>query len=267
MAEKKQTKSGSDSGNRISNEMISEIEILQSELIYKEIIPVIFHKLKNKLTPVLGYSQIIRMKSGSDLINDKASNIEKNAELLSGLIDMIRDQFTEIEIEKENIPFKKLIDNFSSIFDILEKTGIKVNVTIKAKNKVKLIKGEILLLLRELLQNSISSLRLSNKKEGRINIDIEDMDSGIILRFSDNGDGVAEEELKMVTEPFYSLFPQRAGIGYLLIEKVVENHEGSLKLYSEKGANFEVIINLPLESIKNKINGSKSFLSKIYKLL
>ena len=75
--------------------------------------------------------------------------------------------------------------------------------------------------LNNLLLNSIDALTKSPKPA--ILLDWKQMDSSIILDFTDNGEGIPEENVHRVFDAFFSTKPDNGtGIGLAMAKKVIE---------------------------------------------
>lgn len=72
--------------------------------------------------------------------------------------------------------------------------------------------------------------------------------SSIILRIQDQGTGIAAENLRRITEPFFTTKAEMGGVGLGLSisSKIIEQHEGQMKVSSEFGLGTTVEIILPV---------------------
>jgi signal transduction histidine kinase len=224
--------------------------------IFREILPVIFHKLKNKLTPILGYAQILKSKSADDFTIERLRIIEKNVNELTALLNTLKDYF-------KVKPAAKKPGNINHILQ-----GLKPGLQKKAaKNKIKILfdldpqvqeiplhEGQIRLLLQNMTANAMTALQMKTapKKEIRLSTRLED--GHLKLTVHDNGIGMRKEELNNIWAPFYSQYAENAGLGLVICEKVIANHTAACRVSSSLGefSQFEIRFPLPEKSVKKQ---------------
>ncbi|MCU0288047.1 MAG: HDOD domain-containing protein [Acidobacteria bacterium] len=104
------------------------LKLQKSELL-NEMLPVIFHKLKNKLTPILGYSQILLTKVEDEGVRQRLHKIEKNAGELTDQLNFLKDFFKSEEQLREKNNFNNIINTLKPYFmDIQETENIKISL-------------------------------------------------------------------------------------------------------------------------------------------
>jgi signal transduction histidine kinase len=96
---------------------------------------------------------------------------------------------------------------------------------------------------------------------GTLRVDLEECGAECVLRFTDTGCGVDEENLDRIFEPFFSTKPgagddevHGTGMGLAMAHGIVHEIGGRIAVRSEvgKGTVFEVYIPIPLEQPPNK---------------
>ena len=65
-----------------------------------------------------------------------------------------------------------------------------------------------------------------------------------MVKISDDGNGIAEDDLPHIFDRFYTGTKGSTGIGLALSREIVNLHNGTITAYNEVGATFE--IRLPL---------------------
>ena len=93
------------------------------------------------------------------------------------------------------------------------------------------------------MNNAIDSMR----RGGRLEIHITKGANNVEVSFSDSGDGIPEEMLSRIFEPFFSLKPDGGGtgLGLSLAQSVIQQHRGSIEVTSQLGFGTCFTIRLP----------------------
>ena len=98
-----------------------------------------------------------------------------------------------------------------------------------------------------LLQNSCQSLK--DRKRAISISTSHDPDAGtVILRIKDEGEGIDEQSLEKIIEPFFTTKWSEGGtgLGLYISRAIVEDHKGSLTFASTKGEGTTATVILPL---------------------
>ena len=101
-----------------------------------------------------------------------------------------------------------------------------------------------------LLRNAVQSmgergvLTILLEKERGWNPSAKRAETGCRLSISDTGKGIAPHEKEKIFEPFYTTKDGGTGLGLSIVHKIVENHDGVIKVESEvgKGSTFTVLL-------------------------
>jgi signal transduction histidine kinase len=82
-----------------------------------------------------------------------------------------------------------------------------------------------------------------------VNIKFQHVEKWIEVVFTDSGIGISEEDLQKIFEPFYrgtnALSVSGSGIGLPLVNQIIKNHNGIIKISSEVGKGTSVTVLLP----------------------
>jgi signal transduction histidine kinase len=230
----------------------------QSDLndIFREILPIIFHKLKNKLTPIIGYTQILKARTSDDFIMERLGKIENNADELTSLLNILKDYF-------KVSPTPKRPGNINRIVRELKPRWRET----AAKNKIDLVfalapdilpmplhPGQIRLLLLNLVANAVTALQMKTSPPKELSLTTRMEDGRAKLTVRDNGIGMEQDDVDTIWAPFYAKFKNGAGLGLVICEKVIANHDAACRVRSRCGefTEFEIIFPLPGNEIKKQ---------------
>ncbi|MFT5451215.1 MAG: two-component system NtrC family sensor kinase [Enterobacterales bacterium] len=95
----------------------------------------------------------------------------------------------------------------------------------------------------------LNSLQAIQSDSGEIKISSDVIDNEIIINVSDNGCGIAEDELSRIFEPFYTSHDVGVGtgLGLTVCRDIIHSHDGDIKVQSEVGKWTIFTITLPIK--------------------
>lgn len=199
------------------------------------------HEMKTPLTSILGYSQMLEVlpslsdeqqKQYAGIIHEEASRMKA---LSSKILELTVLHAETIEKKKTNL--QKLLEEVSiSVQPLFYEEGKSIVI-----HSEEVYIGADETLFKSLLYNLIDNARKACNTGGKVVVSLKTNHDKVIMTVSDNGCGMNEEELKKVFEPFYRVDKARsrkaggAGLGLSLCRRIVELHEGTMHMESEKG--------------------------------
>jgi signal transduction histidine kinase len=204
----------------------------------------IAHEIRNPLTSVK--LNIQKVLSSSYLKEDEKEHLEIAQEGINQIDKIVKDILDFARVTKLNL------DEFS-LPNIIEESIKLVSNDLKGKEIIieKKFEPDLPLIvvdadkLRQvfinLLLNSIEAI----DRKGKIIITAGLLNTKFIkIRISDNGCGIPVEILPDIFEPFFTTKSSGTGLGLANAKKIIEQHHGSIQVYSEKGkgTTFEIII-------------------------
>ena len=95
--------------------------------------------------------------------------------------------------------------------------------------------GEIQVLLGKGKAWGATSFSLSSQLRGK---------EWIKISITDSGNGIVPEEKEKIFEPFFTTKENGTGLGLSIVHKIIENHNGLIKVESElgRGSTFTVLL-------------------------
>jgi HD-like signal output (HDOD) protein/signal transduction histidine kinase/CheY-like chemotaxis protein len=229
---------------------------LQKSEITGELLPVIFHKLKNKLTPILGYSQVLLTKVKDTDIHQRIKKIEKNANELTEQLNLLRDYFkSDLQLkDRENL--NNIVNHLKPYFSEIEaKKKIKIDLDLDYSiPEDTLISGQIECLITNIVENAVHAIEEKGDCEGIITIKTKsELSQGsYTLTIRDNGIGIKTKDIHLIWAPFYSGFRNTPGLGLAVCERIISNHEGLHSVESREGEYTEFKITFTLKPQKQE---------------
>lgn len=213
------------------------------------------HEMRTPLTSIKGYIETVLEDdfTNKEIIKKYLAKSLGEVDRLSYLIEDVLN-LSNIEY-KRNILLKQEYNLVSLINECIQSASFlaeRNDVTIEfnyATDPVKYITDEEL--FRQLVKNMIENSIFHAGKGIKLIIKLEEKDDIIRLIFSDNGAGVAEQDLPYIFQRFYrgkSLFSSRSigsGLGLSIVKHIIELHDGKIEVTSTPGVETKFIIILP----------------------
>ena len=99
--------------------------------------------------------------------------------------------------------------------------------------------------VRNAIENAIKALP---NKQGNITISCKKSGRNVTFSVRDNGSGMDEKTKLKMMQPYFTTAENKGGfgIGTMIMQHVVEMHEGRIKIVSEEGKGTEIIFEIPL---------------------
>lgn len=229
-----------------------EIEALKLKEQYrKEFIGNVAHELKTPIFTIQGY--ISNLLDGAmddkELLNKYLKRTDNSVERLSYIIKDL-DLITQLESSTMNLNISSfnIIDLIFNIFDHLEIKSSKRNIKLVFDKKynneilVSADKERIGQVLTNLLVNSINY----GRDKGTTEVSINDLTKEkLIVRVTDNGEGISEEHLPRLFERFYRVDISRSrkhggsGLGLAIVKHIIDAHNENIYINSKPGVGSE----------------------------
>ena len=121
----------------------------------------------------------------------------------------------------------------------------KVKFSINIDQNISIIANQTLLewVFENLIKNAIDAI----KGNGHISINSEILDHSIAIDITDNGKGIARQNIKTVFEPGFTTKERGWGLGLSLTKRIVEDYHKGKIFVKESEANkkttFRIILN------------------------
>ena len=240
----------SESVNSMSSAIEQKMKEIHEELEKRNIFVADFtHEMKTPMTAIMGYAQMLRSYDLDKMEKDQAAeaiyNEAKRLEKLSlQLLQLYVYQNEDVEMEILN-----LFDVGKQLNTTLKYLSEKyeINYTIDFE-KVTVSANSVLLL--SLLYNLSDNAFKASHPQTSIKIYSKTTPAAVEIFVADEGRGIAKENIKLLTEPFYREDKSRsrklggAGLGLALCKEIARIHGTELNFESEKNKGTTVSFSL-----------------------
>jgi two-component system phosphate regulon sensor histidine kinase PhoR len=229
-----------------------EIEMLKVREKYRrEFLGNVSHELKTPLFTVQGYlSTLLDGAMDDKNIRKKyLKRAEKGVERLIYIVEDL-DMITKLEVGDLNLEFSEfdIVELIQNVFDLLEMKADKKKITLAFENyyiKPVFVKGDKDK-LQQLVENLIVNSIKYGKEGGLTEVSVINLTKKkVLIRITDNGEGIESQNLPRIFERFYRVDKSGArseggsGLGLAIVKHIVEAHKEKIYVESEYGIGSE----------------------------
>ncbi len=220
------------------------ISLLDQEKKLRNSIFKITHEIKNPIAVCKGYLDMFDV--------DNIEHSKKYIPILRGEIErvltLLQDflSISKIKIEKEMLDINYLLENVvDSVTPLLKEKKIKMDLCISDEELfMEADYNRLNQVIINIIKNSIESMEKKEKKI--LKIYTKENKENIKITIEDSGMGITNENLKKLSEPFFTTKKTGTGLGVYLSSEIIKGHGGTMHYESNIGKGTQVVITLPL---------------------
>ena len=185
-------------------------------------------------------------------VSDIAAKLEKYISVAKGEVnrlDYIVTQFLQaIRPSKPKLKKSSLNDTVEETIELLrpefDNRGQAIKLEFAKSLPLALFDAaQIKQSLINLMKNSMHAMSTG----GELTIKTGEAAAGVWVSLTDTGGGIPQEQIKRIFEPYYTTKEKGSGLGLMIVQRIVRDHDGRLELVSHGGKGTTFRIWLPQE--------------------
>ena len=200
--------------------------------------------------------QEIKNKSHQEYLDVVVSEVDRIDRMVKRMMDLTRP----LNLKMENTNIHKVLEEILMLEKdtLTRKKGRFEQIYDPSLPPIEADEDQLKQVFLNLIKNAIEASR----KEGKIQI-VTRVGSGyavkavsspipqqnIVVEIIDSGEGMDESTQKKLFTPFYTTKTKGSGLGLAISLKIVEDHQGNIKITSEKGLGTTVQVFLPIRQM------------------
>jgi signal transduction histidine kinase len=216
------------------------------------------HDLGNPLTIVWGYVQLLAKKlekSENAAPEDKAASI-KELGIIEEKVRTCRELLNMWQSygSNESVPHKAIsvADIVRHVIKGVDSMAAQVGVTLKSDitDDPCMLLGDSVQIKRAVQNVIINAVQACAEKHGTVTVTCTRKNFYVDLVVEDNGDGMTPQQMQKIFDPYFTTKQGKSGtgLGLYITKKVVEDHNGSIKVDSTPNVGTTFVIRLPLQN-------------------
>jgi two-component system sensor histidine kinase HydH len=191
------------------------------------------HEIRNPLSSIRGFAYLLGRGHGEETPEREYADvmvreIDRINHVVTGLLNFARP----MALETESIRILDIIDHVISLVSADAKPhDIDIRVDCEPTLRPMMVDpNQVTQALLNLMLNALQALQ----QGGLIMIQAATIEDGkaIEIRVTDDGPGIDPAVQENIFEPFYTTRERGTGLGLAMVQKIAENHNGSVKVES-----------------------------------
>jgi PAS domain S-box-containing protein len=217
-----------------------------------KIVEEIAHQVRNPIVSIGGYTQrLLKPSLTSQKSQFYLDQVVRETMRLEMMIQRVEEY---VLIPRPTFQREKIQEVVDAALETFSKAatekGVCVNLdteALKGEGSLFIDKGLVIKALSHIFENSLEAItRIPVEKDrATLNVGLLEDKETVGISISDNGEGIAKENLGRIFDPFFSTKPNRVGFGLTFAKRVVEEQEGKIWVESELGKWTVITISFP----------------------
>jgi signal transduction histidine kinase len=237
--------------SKLYSELSNTNELLktaQQELLVKEklatvgeMLTTLAHEIRNPLTAIGGFANIILKKTEDSTIKEFAEKIYYHASKMDKMFKEFLLLAKQKYLSYNPLNIKDVITESIENFKHNHK-NISFNLTLANEIFVSGDKNMLCVVINNLIKNAIQAM----PEGGNITINVYSENNDAVITIEDEGHGIPSEVLPNIFDPFYTTKFNGFGIGLSISYKIIKQHNGIIYAENKPDRGAKFTIKLPL---------------------
>ncbi|GJQ61874.1 MAG: hypothetical protein SCALA702_09270 [Melioribacteraceae bacterium] len=214
------------------------------------------HEFRTPLTAVMSSAELLEM--GYDRMSPEKrtasfgkiySSVEYMISLLDDLLLINHSESGRLEFRPQLLDINSICSEVISDVKLIANETHKFSLNGDSEKLIKRVDGKI---IRQILSNLLTNAVKYSPRGGRIELELTAQYDKLLLKVSDEGVGISDDDLFKVFEPFYRgqnvSNIKGTGLGLPIVKKLVDLHGGELHVKSEINSGSTFTVELPMNT-------------------
>jgi two-component system sensor histidine kinase HydH len=206
----------------------------------------IAHEIRNPLSSIKGFATFFKERYMNNPEDQKTAEIMvQEVERLNRVIGQLLEFAKPMEMKKHWTSIEEVIGNTLKMIEGQAKTR---NVAVRTDlpphlGDIFIDRDKITQVLLNLYLNAVEAM----DKGGTLTVAVLPHEGSMVrIDVSDTGKGIDEKDLARIFDPYFTTRSSGTGLGLAIVHKIMESHDGELRVTSEPEKGTTVSIFLPV---------------------
>ncbi len=236
---------------------LTELRNLQT--MRRDLVGNISHELRTPLAGIKAMVETLRdgaladKEASTDFLTRIDNEVDRLTQMVSELTELSRIETGKVELEMTPTDLNLLIEAVvAQLNPLAERQHVTIASELTSPLPTVVVDSDR---IRQTVINLVHNAIKFNHPGGKVTISTRSDRDSVTVSVSDNGTGIAKDDLPHVFERFYKADKARtrggSGLGLAIAKHTVQAHNGNIRAESEEGKGSTFSIRLPLKVTPN----------------
>lgn len=249
------TENGQQAGAVLVIHDITERKMLQQKLVLQdrlasigEMVSGVAHELNNPLTSVIGFSDLLLQRNFPPDAIEELQHINKEARRSASIVKNLLAFSRQHPQEKTAVDINHII---SQVLELRSHAARQKNILLSTELAEGLPPvmgdvGQLQQVFLNIILNAEQSISAARNR-GTLTIETNRRESQVLISITDDGEGIPEEFMDRIFNPFFTTrdIGKGTGLGLSICHGIITEHQGKISVQSKQGKGTKVLIELP----------------------
>jgi len=218
------------------------------------------HEIKNPLGSMSIHLQLMQKEmKGKDLV--ATERLREYLDVLNEEVDRLNTTVVDFLFAVRPMDAKLVAQDINQVIrDLLdfmkfelEEANVSIAVDLHENPKIHMDEKYVKHALLNLIKNALDAM----PKGGELTIRTRSNDEMVLVEISDNGEGIEQETLDKIFEPYFTTKDFNSGLGLTLVFKIIKEHNGEILVKSKHGEGTTFTLSFPIPQGEKRLIGFK----------
>jgi two-component system sensor histidine kinase PilS (NtrC family) len=201
------------------------------------------HEIRNPLAAISGCAELLEGTAQTEEDERLLRVIQRETTRLANIVNELLDVARPRTLARNELDLRRELGQLADSFRAdRSHAGVELVLQLPDTPVIASVDGTQLgQVLWNLVRNAVQAM----DGKGRLELGLAASDDEVRLSVRDHGHGIPPEHLERIFEPFFSTKQSGSGIGLALVHRIVEEHGGTIEVFSELGVGTHFLVRLP----------------------
>jgi signal transduction histidine kinase len=201
------------------------------------------HEIRNPLAAISGCAELLEVSTHSEEDERLLRVIRRETTRLADIVNELLDYTRPRALARAEVDLRRDLEQLGESFRA-DRNHAEIELVLQLPSEPVIApvdSAQLGQVLWNLVRNAVQAM----DGKGRLELGLASSDDEVRLSVRDHGQGIPAEHLDRIFEPFFSTKQSGSGIGLALVHRIVEEHGGTIEVFSEVGVGTHFLVRLP----------------------